>query len=237
MNPIEKYNVFLYAADYYSAQKHEFKKSYSAYEKANKYLKENWKYVIDVANKLANLLEDSEWMKLSKAFPDKFDEFLMEESVHFNYFASSLQEAYTDLEKINKKLEEVSVTDYLTGLNNRRYFWSNSSQLLLLAQRDKKPVSIVIFDIDDFKKVNDVFGHAVGDEAIKAVSSTILNNFRKTDMKIRFGGEEFLVLLYDAAAENAKIICEFILQTVSKKRIEASPLKKISITLSAGISL
>ena len=87
----------------------------------------------------------------------------------------------------------LSLTDELTGLSNRRFFEETFEKEFLRAQRYNNKLTLVMFDIDYFKKVNDTYGHQCGDYILKEVSNAALQTFRKTDMVFRFGGEEFVV--------------------------------------------
>lgn len=89
----------------------------------------------------------------------------------------------------------LSLTDELTGLSNRRCFDNSFEKEFLRAQRYKNNLTLVMFDIDFFKQVNDTYGHQCGDYILKQVSNAALQTFRKTDTVFRFGGEEFTVIL------------------------------------------
>ena len=93
----------------------------------------------------------------------------------------------------------LSMTDELTGLYNRRGFFFIAEHLLTIFERNNRPFSILFFDLDEFKHINDTFGHAAGDELLKFFSNAILKVFRKSDVIARIGGDEFCVLLPDKA--------------------------------------
>lgn len=95
----------------------------------------------------------------------------------------------------NKELLKVSVTDSLTGIFNRTKFNEELSRAIDFCGRDELPLSLIIFDIDDFKRVNDQHGHLLGDRVIQSVTSAIKQNIRSTDIFARWGGEEFVMLL------------------------------------------
>jgi len=136
------------------------------------------------------------------------------------------------LNKYNKKLEIISVTDKLTGIYNRVKLDS-----ILLYEKDifdrfERPVSIILFDLDDFKLVNDNFGHQVGDEVLKKVSQIILEGKRQTDTFGRWGGEEFLVICHETSLAGAKKLAEKF-----RKDIESHGFETIeSQTASFGVA-
>ena len=108
----------------------------------------------------------------------------------------ALHESQRKLLEINHELQRLTNVDGLTGLSNRRYFNDYSGPQWRLAIREKAPVSILMIDVDNFKKYNDTYGHLAGDEVLKSVGSAMLRSFvRPTDLPARFGGEEFVVLL------------------------------------------
>lgn len=134
-----------------------------------------------------------------------------------------------------RRMRELALTDELTKIPNRRHIMDFGLQTLSNCQRQKKPLSVVIFDIDHFKKVNDTFGHAVGDEVIKTVASISRNLLRKGDMVGRIGGEEFLVVLPFTKAESAQEVAERLRQEILKFNF-ASITPGLKVTVSVGVS-
>jgi diguanylate cyclase (GGDEF)-like protein len=137
------------------------------------------------------------------------------------------------LREANHQLRALSETDSLTGTLNRRRFVEVAERELHLAQRHCYPTSVVIVDFDNFKRVNDRYGHAVGDRALVHAISLIKDVIRESDVLARFGGEEFILLLPHTAKEGAHSLTERILDRVrsSPMEIDGQPL---AITLSAG---
>ena len=112
------------------------------------------------------------------------------------------------LNKIRELLElesKLSRLDPLTGAINRRAFSELVGYEMLRLQRDNKPFSLVYLDIDDFKKVNDQYGHSMGDELLKSVAGCLMENLRKTDILARMGGDEFTIFYPEANQESVKI--------------------------------
>jgi len=128
-----------------------------------------------------------------------------------------------------------SETDELTGLFNRRHY-SRYSQLLVDNLKAKsKPLSVIMFDLDDFKQVNDELGHAAGDVVLIEISRILQKNLRKTDYAYRWGGEEFLVLLPQAHINDGKQVADKIIQQVAETHIYYHQ-HEIKITISAGLT-
>ena len=139
------------------------------------------------------------------------------------------------LEKANHELEKLSRTDMLTQLNNRGFWEECLAQEFSRFQRYQTTSSVVMFDIDHFKKVNDTYGHQAGDEAIRQVSRILRENLRKTDIAGRYGGEEFGVILGNTDAESAITFCERVREQVEAVTVVHEE-HKIKFTVSLGIS-
>ena len=121
-----------------------------------------------------------------------------------------------------KKLREDVLTDPLTGLVNRRGFDQAIAALKTAAEADGEPFSIVMIDIDHFKRVNDTHGHLVGDRVIQQVATTMRSCVRGGDTAARYGGEEFALLLPSTATRGAQTVAEYIGNALQKERIGAS---------------
>ena len=150
---------------------------------------------------------------------------------------------YRKLTLINKKLEQLQKTlrqqanhDHLTGLYNRRYFQSVANNIISIAKREHQSVSVIMIDIDFFKKVNDTYGHAIGDMVIKRLAQLMRENTRKSDIVARLGGEEFAILLPNTDVEGAHRIAEKLRGIVEKERITNEQGTTFSFTISLGIS-
>ncbi|MBU3014895.1 diguanylate cyclase [Poseidonibacter lekithochrous] len=140
----------------------------------------------------------------------------------------------TELKEKSNLLEYQASHDNLTGLFNRNKFNSLFGKEIRRGHRYKNDLSLVILDIDFFKVVNDKYGHQIGDQVLKEISSIILQNVREHDTVVRWGGEEFLILLPETDIEGAVIVAEKIRSTICNR-----PLSKenINITASFGITL
>ena len=135
----------------------------------------------------------------------------------------------------NLKLEILANNDELTSLPNRRVFDDKLRDLLLLNERTKMNISILFFDIDDFKRVNDNFGHAIGDKVLMRIAEIMKNNIRQSDLFARWGGEEFIVAFVDASLEDAKITSEKLRAEIENDQ-ELLYLVHESITASFGLT-
>ena len=114
------------------------------------------------------------------------------------------------LEELLHKVNYMAITDALTGLYNRRRFHDVLNSEFERARRYTTSFSLVMLDIDHFKRVNDVFGHSAGDNVLKEVASILKNSIREIDTASRYGGEEFMVILPNTARENALVVAERI---------------------------
>lgn len=138
------------------------------------------------------------------------------------------------LKKYDVKKKD-SVTDGLTDLYNKVYMEEAITKSIKNALRDIRPLTVVMCDIDFFKKVNDTYGHQAGDYVLKLVASTLKNIMRETDIAGRFGGEEFIVLLHNCSEEGAAIFTERFRRGVETTLFIFEG-KRIPVTLSQGFS-
>jgi len=138
---------------------------------------------------------------------------------------------------MEEELRLLSITDTLTQLYNRRHFHSLADKELDRAQRTKLVFSLLLIDIDNFKKYNDTYGHAEGDRVLQAIGEAMRKNFRTMDSCFRLGGEEFLVLLPEAGAAGAMVAAERL--RIRFSRLEFHPLPgadPVTMTVSIGVS-
>ncbi len=129
----------------------------------------------------------------------------------------------------NNYLENAALTDSLTGLYNRRYFDSFYENIFAQSYRYDISHSLIMCDIDHFKKINDTYGHDKGDIVLKEVSDVLKNNIRKSDIAVRFGGEEFIVCLPSTNIANAVDVARKIKQMISK--IRTKDIKKVTVSM------
>ena len=149
------------------------------------------------------------------------------------YFFSIVRDVTKRIEEINE-LNIYATTDPLTQLLNRRSIFEKLNEEKNRFDRNKKTFSIIIADIDNFKLVNDKYGHECGDSVLLNISHKMISNLRKQDKTCRWGGEEFLILLPETNYEGAKVIAEKIQTTISDTNI-AYKGNTLSITITQGI--
>lgn len=140
------------------------------------------------------------------------------------------------LEQKNVELRKLSSTDPLTGLWNRRHFSSVARIELALAAREKRHVSVVMADIDHFKKVNDTYGHTVGDTVLQLFASTLRGTARVSDIVARYGGEEFILFLPSTDAAGALILVEKLRKSIENMAVPLPDGGELHITASFGIA-
>ncbi|PKO00304.1 MAG: hypothetical protein CVU42_03805 [Chloroflexi bacterium HGW-Chloroflexi-4] len=131
----------------------------------------------------------------------------------------------------NKQIEQMSRLDFLTKLNNRSELVERLGYETKRATRTKEPLSLVLFDVDDFKAVNDRYGHSFGDKVLTEIAKIITSSVRITDIVGRFDGDEFMLILPSCKAENALTVAEQIRESVELNIFE----DEIRISISGGI--
>ena len=136
-------------------------------------------------------------------------------------------------EQLLRQLYEASVTDALTGANNREHFDSQLRMELSYARRHGTDCSLVMFDVDHFKRVNDTFGHPVGDEVLVEISKATRRLVRNEDVFARYGGEEFALILRGIALEGAKAVGERLRERIASLSLKADQ-GPLVVTVSVG---
>jgi diguanylate cyclase (GGDEF)-like protein len=132
-------------------------------------------------------------------------------------------------------LWESATADPLTGLNNRRYLEQRIRTEYAFAKRHQRPLSMLVLDIDNFKHVNDTWGHIAGDAVLRAVGACLTSTLRAEDVAARFGGEEFVLLLRDEDAARTQIAAERIRAQIEHMRVPWEG-RSISVTVSIGLA-
>ncbi len=133
-------------------------------------------------------------------------------------------------------VEELSITDGLTGLYLLRYFKQRLREEFYRAERNGGQLSLMILDIDHFKRFNDTYGHPVGDTILATVAERVLANARKVDITARYGGDEFVILLPDTSADEAMLLAERLHQAVSGEPVTVGPDRTVRLTVSIGVA-
>jgi diguanylate cyclase (GGDEF)-like protein len=146
-----------------------------------------------------------------------------------------LQRYIAELAVANRRLELMANTDVLTGLANRRYSLNRLEQEGASAQRNKRPISVLMLDLDHFKSVNDSLGHDAGDLVLVHTAKIMRKCARTTDIPCRLGGEEFLVICPNTDGKAALLLAERVRKTIEKHQVENVPLLK-PMTVSIGVA-
>jgi diguanylate cyclase (GGDEF)-like protein/PAS domain S-box-containing protein len=141
----------------------------------------------------------------------------------------------TERKQMETKLEQLATTDDLTGVLNRRQMTTLADQELERAHRYHHPTSAIILDIDFFKKINDHYGHATGDLAIKHVAQILRDNLRHVDYLGRYGGDEFTIVMPETNAAGAQEIAERLRSAVEQRPLPHNP-QAISLSISLGVA-
>ncbi len=144
-----------------------------------------------------------------------------------------VQSLLQELAEKNRVLQEMVITDGLTQIYNRRHVMDRLEVEISLALRHQHPLSIIMFDVDHFKNVNDTYGHQVGDQVLTQIAQCVKANIRKTDLVGRYGGEEFLVLLPHTDNLNSREVAEHLRHEVDSLGWEAAGL---TTTISGGVA-
>jgi diguanylate cyclase (GGDEF)-like protein len=137
--------------------------------------------------------------------------------------------------QLHSEVQKQAVTDTLTSLYNRRGLFEMGEREILRSQRFGRPLSAILFDIDQFKEINDTHGHGAGDEVLKWISAQFQAELRQVDLIARYGGDEFLALLSETDLTDAHLIADRLRSKISQMAIPAGDIV-IKITLSAGVA-
>jgi two-component system cell cycle response regulator len=140
-----------------------------------------------------------------------------------------------ELVETNKRLELLSITDGLTKLHNHRHFQDELARAFEESQRYQRPLSLAMIDIDFFKKFNDTYGHAIGDEVLKRSAELYRSSVRSTDLVARYGGEEFAVMMPETSLDDGVAFAEKIRNLVESTPFETQA-GALSVTVSLGVA-
>lgn len=143
---------------------------------------------------------------------------------------------FTEKKSLEEKLNKLAVTDPLTGISNRRSFFDLAKKEIARAKRYYSKLSLLMLDIDDFKAINDTYGHLAGDLVLKELVKSMKNILRENDMPCRFGGEEFAVLLIESGKVESFNVSERIRKDIAKSNVKWQN-HNIKFTVSIGLTL
>jgi diguanylate cyclase (GGDEF)-like protein len=160
----------------------------------------------------------------------------------FNDMVARLRQGREELASINEtlrqknvELHEISITDSLTGLYNRKHLMETLDREVTRSQRYSHPFSLLVVDIDHFKKYNDTYGHLAGDEALRRLASVFKETIRSSDYAARYGGEEFMIILPEISPEKGVEAAERIRCKVAEQRFEGDG-EPVEVTISVGVA-
>ncbi|MEO8214088.1 MAG: GGDEF domain-containing protein, partial [Myxococcales bacterium] len=147
---------------------------------------------------------------------------------------ATARQAIDTLEAKTRELEEVSQRDALTGLHNRLRLDSFIATEVQAAARNGRPLSLIMADVDHFKKVNDTHGHPAGDKVLAGVAGALKTRLRPRDLVARYGGEEFVLVLPETDGEGAMVVAERVRQLVETAVYPIGPGQTLRVTISLG---
>ena len=150
-------------------------------------------------------------------------------------FICRINNTAESLENVTK-LEEIANRDFLTKVANRKYFFEKAQKYFQEARKDGKSNAIAMLDIDNFKLINDTYGHGVGDEVIKSLANTLSENIKGQDIVARFGGEEFVLFIKDITPAAASKFLQSICKKIAESTIMINEDIKINFTVSIGVA-
>ena len=231
------YSLHLFCGEYYSSINQDFQKAINHFSMANTFLTNKWKNLLNRTAEIRNILSPEEILQIRSKFEEDSLKFILESHLHNTHYLSTLKNAYDELEITHKKIQESSYIDQLTNLNNRRFLWDKTKEFLSRAKKEKAPIACIIIDFDDFKKINDKYGHIEGDKVLKKGCKLIKTSFRKSDIIVRFGGEEVLCLLYNIPKEVAIDLAEKLREGMENLQITSNNDDPIKVTVSIGLSI
>lgn len=151
---------------------------------------------------------------------------------HFAAVVAICLENAANLERLKRQ----GLTDTLTAINNRRFFDQRLNEETAAAQRNQWALSCMLFDVDHFKKVNDSYGHQIGDQVLREIAAVIRSQLRGGDVLSRYGGEEFSALLAQTGAEGAAEVAERVRKNVAEHRFTLPGGEQFGVTISIGIA-
>jgi two-component system, cell cycle response regulator len=132
--------------------------------------------------------------------------------------------------------QEQALTDSLTGLHNRRFLLEQLERELARSVRSHYPVSLIIFDLDNFKHINDTYGHLAGDQALRQVATTLQQPLRRSSTICRFGGDEFCIVVPECAADEAQLVAERLKFEIEEEPVVIEGVGSVNLRISGGVA-
>ena len=147
----------------------------------------------------------------------------------------TIEAAHRELQQMHAHEQFLARTDVLTQVSNRRHFFELATHAFAAARRYQLSLSIILFDVDHFKQVNDAFGHQAGDETLQSIAQTASKQLREVDVLARYGGEEFIILLPNTNARQAMALAERVRKGIAGDKIDTTA-GGVNVTISVGIA-
>ena len=185
--------------------------------------------------KVRCLSGEDRWIETHAAIGDEFIHIVMVDISDRKKKETQIEELNKALSRRARELEKEADLDSLTELPVRRAFLRECERELILANRYQRPFSVGIIDIDHFKRINDQYGHPVGDLALQAFARVLQTNMRKSDYVGRWGGEEFVVLLPNTSATEARNVLNKLRAAIRQQKLPP-PASDFTLTVSAGVT-
>jgi len=233
LNSRQLHSLHFFAGNYLSGFQDKFHDSIHSFKASNYFLHKCWERLIEIS-KYLRMHCDHKTYKLSMRYVERsFLQLSNQTSLRNSSYVENIQMNFEKIEDLYREVGELSLTDQLSGQRNRRFMDNNLMPILALAARHNTPVCFTILDIDEFKTINDKYGHTAGDYVLKELGEMLSKAFRHSDIIVRYGGDEFLIVLFDTNPQH----CEEMMESFRKKiekRIFRYQKKQMKITVSIG---
>jgi len=228
-----------------------YKKDKKLYYKWNK-PNDNGNYIYNKLS-LIEYIPEFDWYIVSSSYLDEYDQnanklkksleiiglilmiiSILIAALFFHKLDKETEEKTLKLINMQEKLKKLVNIDQLTGLYNRRYFYDTVENIINLAKREGKKLSVLMIDIDNFKKINDTYGHHVGDSTLFQVASIIKKYSNDKNIAIRWGGEEFIIISIDTNKEKTTQMCEDIRKDIDNEVFNI--IEKATVSIGCSLS-
>lgn len=192
-----------------------------------------------IFEELVDLVEPMQAKKRKEAYRHHLDHLVLaiEGARPDDPLVSFLAQVLKRVSSDNRSLARHATRDALTGLRNRRSLDGHIRQWAAWAARYRHPLGVALVDVDEFKSINDTFGHEAGDRALAAVANVLADTVRASDLVARYGGDEFVVLAPESGEQDMSTLSERIVAAVRQIRLEASDGRIITPTVSTGAAV
>jgi diguanylate cyclase (GGDEF)-like protein len=166
---------------------------------------------------------------------DEMEERVIQRTTELAQINERLREEIEERKRIEKQLHRLATTDPLTGVLNRRHFFALAEQEFDRSHRYDRHISIILFDVDHFKEINDTYGHVAGDQLLQTIANRFLGNLRQIDIIGRYGGDEFVILLPETNQEQARMAAKRLHEIVTRDAVDTAK-DSIPLHISMGVA-